>query len=190
MVCLCLGPQMQNPDSLSILTNPRAMQALLQIQQGLQTLQTEAPGLVPRYGALQSGALQAVPSTSRQNWLWIHLGDVLRVLCHGDLGGCVPAGLLSKLICTCCLLVFHWQVLDPFFMEKRFGPSPSLCLLHLVWAELKNFISGEQYEMDRQKHKGGWVCWGRLIYWHLTVTMGHAPLKQFSASSAHSLCHV
>uniref|UniRef100_U3INF3 Ubiquilin 4 n=2 Tax=Anas platyrhynchos TaxID=8839 RepID=U3INF3_ANAPP len=38
--------QMQNPDSLSILTNPRAMQALLQIQQGLQTLQTEAPGLV------------------------------------------------------------------------------------------------------------------------------------------------
>lgn len=41
-------PQMQNPDSLSVLTNPRAMQALLQIQQGLQTLQTEAPGLVPR----------------------------------------------------------------------------------------------------------------------------------------------
>lgn len=40
--------QMQNPESLSVLTNPRAMQALLQIQQGLQTLQTEAPGLVPR----------------------------------------------------------------------------------------------------------------------------------------------
>lgn len=59
VVSLCLGPQMQNPDSLSILTNPRAMQALLQIQQGLQTLQTEAPGLVPRYGALQSGAMQA-----------------------------------------------------------------------------------------------------------------------------------
>ncbi|XP_022346465.1 ubiquilin-4 isoform X1 [Enhydra lutris kenyoni] len=39
--------QMQNPESLSVLTNPRAMQALLQIQQGLQTLQTEAPGLVP-----------------------------------------------------------------------------------------------------------------------------------------------
>uniref|UniRef100_A0A7M4EM73 Ubiquilin 4 n=1 Tax=Crocodylus porosus TaxID=8502 RepID=A0A7M4EM73_CROPO len=43
--------QMQNPDSLSILTNPRAMQALLQIQQGLQTLQTEAPGLVPSLGS-------------------------------------------------------------------------------------------------------------------------------------------
>ncbi|KAG8450015.1 hypothetical protein GDO86_016631 [Hymenochirus boettgeri] len=38
--------QMQNPESLSIMTNPRAMQALLQIQQGLQTLQTEAPGLL------------------------------------------------------------------------------------------------------------------------------------------------
>ncbi|XP_045439258.1 ubiquilin-4 isoform X4 [Pipistrellus kuhlii] len=42
--------QMQNPESLSILTNPRAMQALLQIQQGLQTLQTEAPGLIPSLG--------------------------------------------------------------------------------------------------------------------------------------------
>uniref|UniRef100_A0A8C0JZQ1 Ubiquilin-4 n=1 Tax=Canis lupus dingo TaxID=286419 RepID=A0A8C0JZQ1_CANLU len=43
--------QMQNPESLSVLTNPRAMQALLQIQQGLQTLQTEAPGLVPSLGS-------------------------------------------------------------------------------------------------------------------------------------------
>uniref|UniRef100_A0A8C7Q7V2 Ubiquilin 4 n=1 Tax=Oncorhynchus mykiss TaxID=8022 RepID=A0A8C7Q7V2_ONCMY len=41
--------QMQNPEALSVMTNPRAMQALLQIQQGLQTLQTEAPGLMPRY---------------------------------------------------------------------------------------------------------------------------------------------
>ncbi|XP_070806752.1 ubiquilin-4 isoform X2 [Pituophis catenifer annectens] len=44
--------QMQNPDSLSVLTNPRAMQALLQIQQGLQMLQTEAPGLMPSLGSL------------------------------------------------------------------------------------------------------------------------------------------
>ncbi|XP_078525618.1 ubiquilin-4 isoform X1 [Lissotriton helveticus] len=43
--------QMQNPESLSVMTNPRAMQALLQIQQGLQTLQTEAPGLVPSFGS-------------------------------------------------------------------------------------------------------------------------------------------
>lgn len=40
---------MQNPDALSVMTNPRAMQALMQIQQGLQTLYTEAPGLMPRY---------------------------------------------------------------------------------------------------------------------------------------------
>ncbi|XP_056400988.1 ubiquilin-4 isoform X2 [Hyla sarda] len=44
--------QMQNPESLSIMTNPRAMQALLQIQQGLQTLQTEAPGLISGVGSL------------------------------------------------------------------------------------------------------------------------------------------
>lgn len=40
---------MQNPEALSVMTNPRAMQALMQIQQGLQTLQTEAPGLMPGY---------------------------------------------------------------------------------------------------------------------------------------------
>uniref|UniRef100_A0A286ZWA5 Ubiquilin 2 n=1 Tax=Sus scrofa TaxID=9823 RepID=A0A286ZWA5_PIG len=39
--------QMQNPDTLSAMSNPRAMQALMQIQQGLQTLATEAPGLIP-----------------------------------------------------------------------------------------------------------------------------------------------
>lgn len=39
--------QMQNPDTLSAMSNPRAMQALLQIQQGLQTLAREAPTLVP-----------------------------------------------------------------------------------------------------------------------------------------------
>uniref|UniRef100_A0A8C2WI24 Ubiquilin-4 n=1 Tax=Cyclopterus lumpus TaxID=8103 RepID=A0A8C2WI24_CYCLU len=42
--------QMQNPEALSVMTNPRAMQALMQIQQGLQTLQTEAPGLMPGWG--------------------------------------------------------------------------------------------------------------------------------------------
>ncbi|KAM4013932.1 ubiquilin-4 isoform 2-T2 [Anomaloglossus baeobatrachus] len=43
--------QMQNPESLSVMTNPRAMQALLQIQQGLQTLQTEAPSLISGLGS-------------------------------------------------------------------------------------------------------------------------------------------
>ncbi|MEJ1284893.1 hypothetical protein NN561_015883 [Cricetulus griseus] len=42
-----LAAQMQSPDTLSAMSNPRAMQALLQIQQGLQTLATEAPGLIP-----------------------------------------------------------------------------------------------------------------------------------------------
>uniref|UniRef100_A0A8D0F210 Ubiquilin 1 n=1 Tax=Strix occidentalis caurina TaxID=311401 RepID=A0A8D0F210_STROC len=44
-----LAVQMQNPDTLSAMSNPRAMQALLQIQQGLQTLATEAPGLIPGF---------------------------------------------------------------------------------------------------------------------------------------------
>ncbi|XP_070823477.1 ubiquilin-4 isoform X3 [Chaetodon trifascialis] len=40
---------MQNPETLSMLSNPRAMQALIQIQQGLQTLETEVPGFMSRY---------------------------------------------------------------------------------------------------------------------------------------------
>ncbi|XP_043939630.1 ubiquilin-1 isoform X2 [Protopterus annectens] len=41
--------QMQNPEMLQAMSNPRAMQALMQIQQGLQTLATEAPGLIPGF---------------------------------------------------------------------------------------------------------------------------------------------
>ncbi|XP_061520433.1 ubiquilin-4 isoform X2 [Phycodurus eques] len=51
--------QMQNPDALSVMTNPRAMQALMQIQQGLQTLQTEAPGLMP--SLMSSGLPGGIP---------------------------------------------------------------------------------------------------------------------------------
>ena len=40
--------QMQSPDLLAAMLNPRAMEAVLQIQQGLQTLAAEAPALVPR----------------------------------------------------------------------------------------------------------------------------------------------
>nr|XP_060614549.1 ubiquilin-4-like [Anolis sagrei ordinatus] len=54
--------QMQNPESLSVLTNPRALQALLQIQQGIHTLQAEAPGLVPSLGSF--GAPPPPPPTS------------------------------------------------------------------------------------------------------------------------------
>ncbi|XP_055488949.1 ubiquilin-1-like isoform X1 [Leucoraja erinacea] len=56
--------QMQNPETLSAMSNPRAMQALLQIQQGLQTLSTEAPGLLPGYGNGIGGMGSAPPSTN------------------------------------------------------------------------------------------------------------------------------
>ncbi|KAI3372051.1 hypothetical protein L3Q82_006912 [Scortum barcoo] len=42
--------QMQNPELLSAMLNPRAMEALLQIQQALQTLAAEAPALIPMAG--------------------------------------------------------------------------------------------------------------------------------------------
>ncbi|XP_040211527.1 ubiquilin-1 isoform X4 [Rana temporaria] len=60
-----LASQMQNPETLSAMSNPRAMQALLQIQQGLQTLATEAPSLVPSstaFGGL--GGTASPPSTT------------------------------------------------------------------------------------------------------------------------------
>uniref|UniRef100_UPI00398F04CC ubiquilin-1-like isoform X2 n=1 Tax=Pristiophorus japonicus TaxID=55135 RepID=UPI00398F04CC len=56
--------QMQNPETLSAMSNPRAMQALLQIQQGLQTLSTEAPGLLPGYGGGIGGIGTVAPSTT------------------------------------------------------------------------------------------------------------------------------
>ncbi|TNN34523.1 Ubiquilin-1 [Liparis tanakae] len=52
--------QMQSPETLSMMTNPRAMQALMQIQQGLQTLQTEAPGFMSR---ISPGGLPVPPAT-------------------------------------------------------------------------------------------------------------------------------
>lgn len=36
---------MANPEVQSMLSNPRALNAMMQIQQGMQQLQTEAPGL-------------------------------------------------------------------------------------------------------------------------------------------------
>ncbi|XP_013861228.1 ubiquilin-4 [Austrofundulus limnaeus] len=54
--------QMQNPEALSVMTNPRAMQALMQIQQGLQTLQTEAPGLMPSLMPGGTGGIPGMPT--------------------------------------------------------------------------------------------------------------------------------
>ncbi|XP_047447585.1 ubiquilin-1-like [Mugil cephalus] len=48
--------QMQSPELLSAMLNPRAMEALLQIQQGLQTLAAEAPALIPAAGLGNIGA--------------------------------------------------------------------------------------------------------------------------------------
>ncbi|XP_037634317.1 ubiquilin-1-like [Sebastes umbrosus] len=42
--------QIQSPELLSAMLNPRAMEALLHIQQGLQTLAEEAPALIPTAG--------------------------------------------------------------------------------------------------------------------------------------------
>lgn len=42
--------RMQSPELQSVLGNPRALQALMQIQQGMQQLQLEAPSLVPGLG--------------------------------------------------------------------------------------------------------------------------------------------
>ncbi|XP_073323091.1 ubiquilin-1-like [Pagrus major] len=48
--------QMQSPELLSAMLNPRAMEALLQIQQALQTLAAEAPALIPMAGLGDIGA--------------------------------------------------------------------------------------------------------------------------------------
>ncbi|XP_076587736.1 ubiquilin-1-like [Chaetodon auriga] len=48
--------QMQTPELLSAMLNPRAMEALLQIQQALQTLAAEAPALIPTVGLGTTGA--------------------------------------------------------------------------------------------------------------------------------------
>ncbi|KAL4227802.1 Ubiquilin-1 [Mactra antiquata] len=42
--------QMQDPSVQSMLTNPRALQAMQQVMQGMQTLNSEAPGLFPNMG--------------------------------------------------------------------------------------------------------------------------------------------
>ncbi|KAK5613260.1 hypothetical protein CRENBAI_024848 [Crenichthys baileyi] len=47
--------QMQSPELLSMMLNPRAIEALLQIQHGLQTLCVEAPLLMPVAGLGTSG---------------------------------------------------------------------------------------------------------------------------------------
>ncbi|XP_032824033.1 ubiquilin-1-like [Petromyzon marinus] len=47
--------QLQNPELLSSLSNPHTLQALMQIQHGLQTLNSHGAGMVPAYGLLPGG---------------------------------------------------------------------------------------------------------------------------------------
>ncbi|XP_060894838.1 ubiquilin-1-like isoform X2 [Labrus mixtus] len=57
--------QMQSPELLSAMLNPRAMEALLQIQQALQTLAAEAPALMPMSGPGDTGTcfVDAAPAS-------------------------------------------------------------------------------------------------------------------------------
>ncbi|XP_033120630.1 ubiquilin-1-like [Anneissia japonica] len=56
--------QMQNPEMQSAMTNPRAMQAIMQIQQGLQQLQQEAPGLMPGVTGLPTATVTTAAPTA------------------------------------------------------------------------------------------------------------------------------
>lgn len=42
--------QMQNPEVQSMMTNPQALDAILQIQQGMEQLRSAAPGLLGNFG--------------------------------------------------------------------------------------------------------------------------------------------
>ncbi|XP_044052153.1 ubiquilin-1-like isoform X2 [Siniperca chuatsi] len=62
--------QMQSPELLSAMLNPRAMEALLQIQQALQTLAAEAPALIPTAGLGNIGAsVNAAPELASDSVL-------------------------------------------------------------------------------------------------------------------------
>jgi len=54
--------QMQNPEMQSLMSNPRALQAISQIQSGLQTLQQEAPGVASMM--MGSGLMPNLSNTS------------------------------------------------------------------------------------------------------------------------------
>lgn len=57
--------QMQNPEVQSMMTNPQALNAILQIQQGMEQLRSAAPGLVGSMGI--PPAMPGVPSATANN---------------------------------------------------------------------------------------------------------------------------
>lgn len=56
--------QMQNPEVQAALTNPRVMEAMMQIQQGMNTLSREAPGLLPGMPGATPSSTTPVTSTN------------------------------------------------------------------------------------------------------------------------------
>lgn len=64
---------MQAPELLSAMLNPRAMEALLQIQQGLHALAAEAPALIPAWVKTTWGILVKE--------LWRHCNFIIRYPC-------------------------------------------------------------------------------------------------------------
>lgn len=61
--------QMQNPEVMNMMTNPQALEAILQIQQGMESLRTAAPGLVGNFGIppVPPGFNAAANTTSTTN---------------------------------------------------------------------------------------------------------------------------
>lgn len=59
-----LFQQMQNPELQNIMGNPQALNALLQIQQGMETLRQTAPNVMNTLGISQPGFLPTAPTTT------------------------------------------------------------------------------------------------------------------------------
>ena len=57
---------MQNPEVQQVMTNPQALQAIMQIQQGIQTLQMESPNLVQ--GSVSLPLSQWAPPSQTGHW--------------------------------------------------------------------------------------------------------------------------
>ncbi|KAK7933183.1 hypothetical protein WMY93_004079 [Mugilogobius chulae] len=74
--------QMQSPELLSSMLNPKAVEALLQIQQGLQTLASEAPGLIPASVLNKPESASAVSTTTDQQRQFVQ--QMLQTLVNSD----------------------------------------------------------------------------------------------------------
>ena len=59
--------QMQDPRFQQLLTNPRAMQAMMQVQQGMQNLQSEVPGFLSGPGLIPTPPTTTTGTSSTTN---------------------------------------------------------------------------------------------------------------------------